>query len=148
MDQYIEDKSKMKIQEIVSKNGWPEFRKLESVYLKEISLMEETPLLLDTGGGIVENVSGTRSNENISILKDTFFTIYLYIPKDKILDRLSKIQPTPQRPTLNEANISMEEIYERRSVWFKEACHAIVDTTDTTIKQAVERIIQIFKPGI
>ena len=62
-DLKIVKKENLSIAEIVSKRGWPYFRKLEKNLIKEISLQKN--LIVSTGGGAIlsdQNITQMRKN--------------------------------------------------------------------------------------
>ena len=81
LDHYNEKKLRSSIVDIVRDQGWNFFREKERLALKEIYDTEKPPILLDTGGGIVEGPGQSKSLENIELLKKKFFTVYLFISK-------------------------------------------------------------------
>ena len=139
MDKYIEIKEEKSIEEIVKLNGWPYFRNLELICLKEITSLEEF-ILLDTGGGILDAGDSTESEEKISILKNNFFSIYLFMDDSKIFNRLQQLKPSPNRPSLNEN--PEQTLVRRKKSYLKAAC-AIVDISDCSVTEAAERVFQI-----
>ena len=139
LDSYIKEKHGRSIADIVDTKGWNFFREEERIALKEICDSEKSPLLLDLGGGIVEGKDLSRNLENIELLKNQFFTIYLFISKEKILDRLRHLHQGKHRPSLEE---NLDSVYDRREAWYQEAASAIIDLTDTAGTEGFRRVIR------
>ena len=140
LDARIEEKFKKSIQSLVSEKGWGFFREKEALYLKEIS-ERETTLLLDTGGGVVETGDASPSEENIHILKERFFSVYLYLSKEKAMERLKNMGSSRHRPLL-EGNPG--EIYDRREPLYRRAASSIIDVSDASAGDVVKRILGNF----
>ena len=144
LDEYIEKKNGLTIDKIVANKGWDYFREQEELYLEEFSKSEDDFLLLDLGGGIIEDKNKSKSEKNTKILRDVFFTVYLMMDKDKNIDRLLNIGSTTSRPD-NSNRDTLSALYDRRVNLYKSTCHGIVDVTDLSIIEAAQRVIQLFK---
>lgn len=94
-DEQIEKLEEKTIGEIVEKNGWNYFRKLEESVIKKMELSQN--IVIDTGGGIVE------SKENILKLKSASLMVWIDAQIEDIVERLQKHQ---DRPLLNKDNLA------------------------------------------
>lgn len=141
LDKKIEEYLNQTISDFVKSHGWPAFREVEKKILKELAQNPEI-CILDTGGGIVEEGEGEASKEKIDILKNSFFCIYLTMPDDLLLERLSSAKKTDSRPNLP-GNI--REILEKRKPLYLQTAHAVVDVSQATVEEAAERINRILK---
>ncbi|MCS6983587.1 MAG: shikimate kinase [Leptospiraceae bacterium] len=139
LDKKIEDEVQMSIEEFVKKEGWAKFRELEKKILKEIA-QKDGVFILDTGGGVVEDPDGNLSQEKIDILKNSFFCIYLTMPDQLLLERLSQLKNTKTRPDLPGGAEKLPDILEKRKPMYLEAAHAVVDISSATPAEAAERI--------
>ncbi len=137
LDKYIEKKYGQNIKHIILDKGWSFFREEEALSLKKIS-EEEPPLLLDTGGGIIEKADSSPSYININLLKEVFFSVYLYMPKEDAIQRLKKSSSLGVHPFLV-GNI--HDIYERREPLYRETASAVIDITDATKEEITKRIL-------
>ena len=144
MDDFIEKKAGQTISSIVKENGWGHFRFLEKQCLEEITKIDEI-FILDCGGGIVESEDGQVSEEKIQMLKDNYFTIYLYMTPRAVFKRLSLLNHSSHRPALADSESELNMVYERRMPLYKRAAHAIIDISDTTPNEAVHRIVELIK---
>ncbi|MDH5717497.1 MAG: shikimate kinase [Spirochaetia bacterium] len=144
LDDYIQKENSSSIESIVNQNGWEYFRKLETNALKKISEINGH-VLLDTGGGIVENSEHMSSDEKTNFLKTNFFTIYLYMNDDKLLSRIHTLKNNKQRPSLENSQNNITDILRRRKPLYQKSAHAIVDITDTSPDEAAKRIVELLK---
>lgn len=144
LDREIEEKAGMSIEEIVKAGGWQRFRALEKELLNTISETDEE-IILDTGGGIIENADGSTSEEKIDILKTRFFSIYLHVDDDRILRRLQKLAENSSRPPLPGGREGLKEALQRRKPAYHEAASAVVEISDVHPPDAAERIYQLLK---
>ncbi|MDO8733548.1 MAG: shikimate kinase [Elusimicrobiota bacterium] len=131
-DDLIEEKLEMKISEIFAKKGEKHFRDLESEIAKEVGSWDN--YVIATGGGIV------LRQQNIDFLKKNGKIINLTTSVEKILERVSK---NSVRPLLNvkDKKLEIEKLLAERKPYY-EKCDFSVDTTDTTPKEAAEKIVK------
>ncbi|MEW6556570.1 MAG: shikimate kinase [Elusimicrobiota bacterium] len=134
-DDLIEEKVGMKIPDIFAKKGEKYFRNVETAVAKEVS--EYDNYVIATGGGIV------LRQENIDALKKNGKIINLKTSVEKILERVSK---NSDRPLLNvvDRKLEIKKLLEIRKPYYKK-CDFSVDTTKTTPKEAVKKIIARIK---
>lgn len=145
LDEKIEAQEGKRIDALVTERGWSAFRDLEFDALKEVSQMER--VLLDCGGGIVEEADGLRSARKLELLKANFFCVYIASNEEKMRLRLERLQQNSSRPSLsqNETIDSLMEVFRRREPLYLEIASSVVDVSDTNISESAERIIQLFK---
>lgn len=144
-DDEIEKKYGESISSLVSKNGWDFFRNSELDLLIKVQ-SEKKRIILDTGGGIVEGKNFKKGQEKIDILKNNFFTIFLFITEDTLMNRIHHIdtekEHQKQRPRLSQKDSYSEliQIYRKRRAWYKEAAHVVVDISDAGVYDSIRRI--------
>ena len=131
-DDLIEEKVEMKISEIFIKKGEKYFRDMESEIAAEAGGYDN--YVIATGGGIVlrqKNIDNLKKNGKIINLKTSI---------EKILDRVSK---NSNRPLLNveDKKSEIEKLLAKRKPYY-EKCDFSFDTTNTTPKEAAEKIIE------
>jgi shikimate kinase len=145
LDDQIERNAGMKIDQIVQTQGWPAFRDLEYAALQSAAASER--LLLDCGGGIVEEADGLRSERKIALLRERFFCIYISVSEEKMRYRLSSLARNASRPDLTGADSpdKLLEVFRRREPLYLELAHTMVDVSDTNIGESALRITQMFK---
>lgn len=129
-DAIIEKEQNIKIVEIFSKYGEGYFRTLENELVKKISLKDNSVISL--GGGAFCN------QDNISILKNTGFTIYLKTSIENILNRLSEDE-IKKRPLLKDLN-NFNNLLEKREVYYNQA-HLIISTDNKSINEIINEIL-------
>ncbi|MCS6971945.1 MAG: shikimate kinase [Leptospiraceae bacterium] len=145
LDEQIEKKQQLTIEQIVQNQGWPYFRELE--YQELLAATTQEKLLLDCGGGIVEEADGSRSERKLALLRDHFFCIYITASEDKILQRLQNLARNASRPALPQSDSpeALLQVFRRREPWYLEVADAVVDVSDTIVPESVQRIAQLFK---
>lgn len=145
LDDEIERRAGMRIEEIVRINGWQHFRDLEYEELKRVAAQEK--VLLDCGGGVVEEADGIRSERKMALLKENFFCVYIAASEEKLLQRLKTITRSASRPDLSgkDSPKSLLEVFRRREPLYLELAHAVVDVSDTNVAESAARITQLFK---
>lgn len=93
-DQQIEEKAGITINEIVGKKGWKYFRKLETEIID--GLVSSRNMVIDTGGGIVENQK--------NILQLNSYSLMVWVDAN-IKDIIERIQRQGNRPLLNKVDL-------------------------------------------
>jgi shikimate kinase len=134
-DGLIEKREKRTINEIFTKSGEDYFRDVESDVIREVSGMEG--LVIDTGGGVVIR------EENLASLKSTGVVICLTADEETIMERTKKYK---HRPLLNveDPKLKIRTLLAKRAPFYTKADHCI-DTGKLTIRQVVEKIVEIAK---
>jgi len=131
-DHYIENKTGKKIQDIFKEYGEAYFRDIETDSLVEI--LSKDNQLISCGGGIV------LRDENIKYMKEHGKVILLTASAKAILQRVKK---EDTRPLISQ-NTSEEEIaklFEKRSDKYFAATDLVIDTTDKTVEEICNEII-------
>ncbi|TBR17858.1 shikimate kinase [bacterium] len=133
LDELIEEKERMSIPEIFSKNGEAYFRRLENETLKIISSGQD--LIVSCGGGIVVN------KDNIDIMKKTGTIFCLTASADVILKRTSAFS---NRPLLNVANPKekIESMLKERSPFYALADHTIDTSNHLYAEDTANKIME------
>lgn len=93
IDEYIQEKSSLKISQIFDLYGEGKFRELETEAAKEIG--QKDNYIIATGGGTLLN------SENVNSLKSNGTIVFLDVTVDTVLRRLSN---DTSRPLLNSSN--------------------------------------------
>ena len=132
-DIIIEKNVGMKISEIFAVKGEKYFRDKESEVVLEVSGCDNC--VISTGGGIVlrqTNIDNLRRNGKIINLKTSI---------NKIIER---VVGKTDRPLLNvqDKESEIKRLLETRQSYY-EKCDFAFDTTDTTPREAAEKIIEI-----
>jgi shikimate kinase len=145
LDEQIERSAGARIEDIVKVSGWQHFRDLEYAELARAATLQK--VLLDCGGGIVEEADGSRSERKIALLKQNFFCVYIYASEEKLLNRLKSLSRNASRPALSGADspASLIEIFRRREPLYLELAHAVVDVSDTNVAESAFRLSQMLK---
>lgn len=126
IDNLIEEREKLTIEQIFSKKGEEYFRNLETLVLKELSVKSD--LIVSTGGGIV------MREENRKIISQTGIAIYLTADEKTIYNR---IKNDKNRPPLT--SLPMEEEIRKlmalRRPFYEELASITLDTSRMGIEE-------------
>jgi len=141
LDDYIEKKSNSTITAIVEEHGWQAFRDKESEALRFFS--NRPGILLDTGGGIMEDGNGELSEKKFQILKNCYFCVYLYMQDHFLLQRLSEARSSLQRPPL--AVDDLQEVLNRRKPWYEKLAGMAIGIERMSPGEIAHRIIRNVK---
>ena len=136
-DTMIEAREKRTINEIFTTDGEDRFRDIESAVVKEVAAMDGA--VIDTGGGIV------LREENMAILKSSGVVICLTADEESIIKRTNKYT---HRPLLNveDPKRKVRDLLAKRAPYYAKADHTI-DTGKLTVKQAIDKIVEIVEGG-
>ncbi len=132
LDQAIEEREGMEVQEIFSRKGEAYFRAVEKRTLREI--LRQSGQVIATGGGVVVN------EENLRLLKQRSLLVCLTASPDILLRRSGTGK---ERPLLKggEGKKRIEELLRRREKAYAQA-HVSIDTSCLSVDQVVEEIME------
>lgn len=125
------------IPDFVNELGWEAFRKREKEIVEELAKQHD--LLVDTGGGVVEDP------ENIRRLRETGIVFYL---EADALTLSRRIEITGGRPSLTGTASAADEVAEvlkRRDPLYRAAAHHVVDVRETNFFKAVDEMVDIYQ---
>ncbi|HWP22657.1 MAG TPA: shikimate kinase [Candidatus Binatia bacterium] len=133
LDRLIEKKEGKKVPEIFAEKGERYFRQLEKQALAEI--LRHQGQVIATGGGVV------LDEENLALLRERALVVRLSASVDVLLSRSGGGTP---RPLLSGADrrAKIEELLAKRESRYAQA-HATIDTSDLTIGQVVEMLVEL-----
>ena len=136
-DDYIEEKAKRSISDMVAKEGWDFFRAKEKEAIRELSSFDD--YIIAPGGGAVldtENVKNLKQNGVIVLLEASIQTILERMHLDKKTEQ--------QRPSLTEKDPyeEIQEVLESRTPFYRGAMDFSVDTTSKSVEQILDEIVQ------
>ena len=132
LDRLIEKVEGRKVREIFAEKGEPFFRQLEKRILAET--LQKGGQVLATGGGVI------MDDENLALLREKTTLVGLTASLETLLDRAGS---GAKRPLLKGANRRerVEELLKQRGSRYAQA-HFTVDTSDLTLEQVVDKIIE------
>lgn len=135
MDQLIEERQEMSIADIFVRSGEKYFREQENKLVQELA--QEENMVIATGGGTFLNL------DNIRILNQEGQIICLYANPQALYNRLKKKN---NRPLIKGNNIlnKINHLLEKRKRIYDNFDYK-VDTTDLTIQEVVDKIIELLK---
>ena len=136
-DDLVEKREKATINEIFTKKGEEHFRDVESEVVREACAMEN--VVIDMGGGVV------LRDANWVNMNSSGITICLTADEETIMERTKKYK---HRPLLDvdDPKQKIRSMLARRAPFYARADHCI-DTGKLTIKQAIDKIIEIIGSG-
>lgn len=131
-DELIEKSEGKKISDIFKDNGEEYFRNLETEVIE--TLQDYENYVLSTGGGIV------LRDENVRLLKE-IGPIVLLTARDDVI--LSRVSDKDDRPLLEQGDKAekIKELLAKRALIYKAAADYTVDTSDKSVDNIVEEII-------
>jgi shikimate kinase len=143
LDYYIENKENMSISRLFSAKGEIYFRKIESLYLKEIIEKREYDIVA-LGGGTPCYANNMNTINQSS--KDT--SVYLKVNLDTLTERL--FQQKSGRPLLShlETKADVKDFVRKhlfeREYHYRQAQH-IIDVSDLSVQETIERILHVLE---
>lgn len=134
-DEVIIDKERRSINDIFKKSGEVYFRRVEKEVVEKVSELEN--FIIDAGGGAV------LDEDNLKNLKRNGLVVCLSATPEIIQERTRRYH---QRPLLNvdDPKAKIKELLDCRAPFYAKADYTI-DTTDLSIEEAAERIIELFQ---
>jgi shikimate kinase len=131
VDSEIEKARGMSISEIFAKLGEPEFRRIETGMVKDISMRKN--VVISTGGGVV------LKEENMNALRENGVIVCLKASPGEILKRTEK---NSERPLLqvDDPMRRIEELLSMRMPYYEKA-DIIIDTDGKTPREIADEIL-------
>jgi shikimate kinase len=135
LDKIIEKAEMMKVSDIFAHRGERYFRQCESEALKRV-LGEENQVIATGGGAILDE-------ENLRLVRNSTLLVCLTANIEALHRRLGS---GSKRPLLENTDrqTRVEELLQLRQEKYAQA-HLSIDTTDLTVEQVAERIIELAK---
>ncbi len=133
VDDLIEKRENRTINEIFTDSGEDYFRDVESAVIRDAACKDN--MVIDTGGGAMIR------DENIAYMKSSGIVICLAADEDVIMERTKKYK---HRPLLNveDPKRKIRDLLAKRAPYYAKADYRI-DTGAFTVRQAVEKIVEI-----
>jgi shikimate kinase len=137
LDKMIEKREGMRVKNIFRRKGETYFRQAEKAALAEVLVHEGQ--IIATGGGVVID------EENLRLLRQKSFIVCLTAAPEIILRRARRSR---QRPLLERGDPARRigELLAQREKNYGQA-HAVVDTSQLTVEQVADKIIERLKAG-
>ena len=135
MDEMLAARAGMPIRQIVSQQGWGQFRLLERDLLAEMICRKD--VVISTGGGAI------LQQDIWYLLRQTGLTVWLTADIDTICRRLAADgKSTSQRPSLTDSDIYAEvaQVLAEREPLYEKGSQLTVDTSDKTSGEIVQII--------
>lgn len=140
LDHYIVERENKSIELLFEEEGEKGFRDKETNYLEEI-LKKTEPTVVSLGGGTI------CFNDNIDLVKNRGFLVYIELPASVLADRLVKAKQT--RPLFKgippeEIPQKISELLNHRLVYYRQA-DLIVNGLNLTPKYLYQKIVEFRK---
>ena len=138
LDEELVAQAGRSIAEIVAEEGWPGFRRREKELVKHYGRLAGQ--VLAPGGGVV------LDPENVHVLREHGLVIWLTAAPATLGRRLRQDQGTREfRPSLTGTDpvAEIKEVLAEREPLYRAAAHLTFDTTELSIPEIVNRILQI-----
>jgi shikimate kinase len=137
LDQYIEDKAKRSIKEMVAEKGWSFFRAQEKEAIQDISGQDNC--VIAPGGGAVMDA------ENVAMLRLKGWFVLLTATLDTMIKRIEGDAATAgQRPSLLGKDLYEESraVLAERMPTYERVADLTIETTHLSVDEVVQRIIE------
>ena len=125
------------VAEIVKRDGWDGFRKLERFALRQAS--EGDRMVVATGGGIV------LSLENRQLMEKTGTVVWLKARVQTLANRmLADAATSTQRPSLTGGGVEDEiaSVLSEREPLYREGAHLILETDGMSAEEVAEEVLR------
>ncbi len=132
VDSEIEHRTGADIPWIFDVEGESGFREREAAMVEELTRL--SPLVLATGGGVVETPS------NCGWLRDRGSVVYLYTPVEL---QMARTRRDRNRPLLQTGNpqARLGEILDRRDPLYRDVAHHVVSTESDDMRRVTDAIL-------
>lgn len=140
IDDLIEARQRIPINDLVKSRGWDYFRKLEKRMIEEISRNDH--LVIAPGGGAVLDA------DNVKSLRKNGFIIWLKADKGILQKRMNQDSGTNlRRPTLTGKGTleEVEETLSQREPFYASASEIQIDTSMLSVDAVVESILTVLR---
>ncbi len=139
-DELIEQEAGLKIEDIVLKKGWDEFRRLERRVVEEVSSLDKS--VISTGGGVV------LDQRNIRDLQKNGWIVWLKASPEIIRERMLRDKESGfTRPTLTGKDPidEIKEVLDKRTPFYKKAAHLVIETDNFSQEKLCDMILKRFQ---
>ncbi len=140
-DRLVEEMTGLTVAGLVAARGWEEFRKLETIALKEA--LDADPGVIATGGGIV------LSAGNVSMMKKKSEVFWLNAPAEIIRARMSAGGESLCRPglTLDDAIEEIPAVLDARKDFYLSAADHVIDAGSFEPESVAGKILELLQTG-
>ncbi len=132
-DLLIQEKESRLLQEIIDADGVKEFLKIEEDVVLRVNAENS---VIATGGSVI------YSKKVIEHLKEKGKLIYLKLRYDEIEQRINNMS---SRGIAIGKDQNLIDLYNERIVWYEEYADRIVDCSNATIEDVVQKIVDLIK---
>jgi len=136
-DLLLEERLGMPIKEIVASHGWNYFRAREKEIIQKLA--QKGSGVIATGGGVV------LAQDNIDLLKENGFVVWLNAPLHEIIGRLQEdAHNGALRPQFTAGNLASEttDVWKQRFPLYEKAADISLATAGKSALQVADEIYQ------
>ncbi len=140
LDQVLVTEAGCSIAQLVSQEGWEEFRRREKELVARYA--RQRGLVLAPGGGAV------LDPDNVQVLQENGLVIWLSATPEVIRARLARDQATASnRPSLTGADAADEvtAVLKEREPLYRQAAQMVIDTTALSLDEVVAEVLASLK---
>jgi shikimate kinase len=130
-DLMIQEKEGRLLQEIIDTDGVEEFLRIEKDIVRQI---DAENCVIATGGSVI------YSKNTIDHLKEKGKLIYLKVGYDEIEKRINNMS---SRGIAIGKNQKLIDLYNERIVWYEKYADVIIDCSNATIEDVVQKIVDL-----
>lgn len=136
-DLFMQQTAQMSIAEMVAQEGWPGFRRRETLALQAL---KQPSTIIATGGGAI------LAEENRHFMRQHGIVIYLRAPANVLAQRLEEYPQEGQRPTLTGRPIAeeMQEVLAAREALYQEVADYVMDASANP-QQVIAQILAVLQ---
>jgi shikimate kinase len=136
-DLFMQQTAQMSIAEMVAQEGWPGFRRRETLALQAL---KQPSTIVATGGGAI------LAEENRRFMRQHGIVIYLRAPANVLAQRLEEYPQEGQRPTLTGRPIAeeMQEVLAAREALYQEVADYVMDASANP-QQVIAQILAVLQ---
>jgi shikimate kinase len=134
-DDLIREWTGKSVRQIVREGGWPAFRTAEKAVISRLSGLEGSVIAL--GGGAV------NARENVEVLKENGFFVWLQADETSILERMGSDDANGEkRPPLGDRGMAEEvrELLAERTPVYRAHADLVIDTTGRSAEEVASEI--------
>jgi shikimate kinase len=135
-DDLIKEATGQPISYLVETKGWKNFRKIENDVIQ--ALRNETEVIIDCGGGVVEN------SDNVNLLLSNSLIVWIDAEISDIKERISQ---DDDRPLLSHYHLEDDILnnYKRRFPLYQFYAHICLNSSKDSVEELCQKIISYMK---
>ncbi len=143
-DEMVEEDCGLKVRQIFSQWGEPEFRRLEHVALLTALAKKEPGVIAAAGGVVVSELN----RQVLQSARDEGRVRIVWLKADTSV-LLWRVQNGVHRPLLDgDPEVAMKAMHDQRSQWYESLASAVISTDKQSALQVVSAVVSVMNEGI